>query len=164
MDNNKNNILDILNNYQPSGPDEKLKTAIFAESEHKTKGSSYVLRWLSTAAAIGILLSVSFYVYFSSKPVIETEKATTTIANNDTIEDIIKPKAEKEKLSLADIEDRIEKAGMAARELAIADIFAKDSGNREYAIKQYQSIIDTYPDFEQAEIAKNKLTTLQKGI
>ncbi len=164
MDNNENKILDILNNYQPTGPDEKLKNAIFAASSQSDKSRQLVFKWLSAAAVLGILLSVSFYIYLISKPIKEIATPPVVAVNSNNIENTIEISQESKILSLADIEYRIEKAGMAARALALADIFAAQPGNVDYAITQYKSIIETYPDFEQAEIAKNKLNTLQKGI
>jgi len=60
----------------------------------------------------------------------------------------------------AEIEIRVNHAALAAQMLAVADLFASQPGGKEYAVKRYNYLIDSFPTREESTQARLRLKTL----
>jgi predicted anti-sigma-YlaC factor YlaD len=65
-----------------------------------------------------------------------------------------------EELTAAEIEIRASRAALAAQMLAVADLFASQPGGKEYAVKRYNYLIDSFPGREESAQARLRLKTL----
>ncbi len=143
--NSDKNIEKLIEQFRPAGPGDELHDAIFGNVQQEVVRSKPILKWSAIAAGMMIAFMLAGYYLFGP---------TANQQTNVPIEEI----------SLATMERQIERAGQAAQLLAVADILAAQPGGQEYAIKQYQNLIEDYPEMEQVKEAKEKLFTLKKGV
>ena len=135
MNNNDKKIESILKRYQPLGPPTELKERIF-----HPKGKKWHRTWFAVAASILLAISGGLICWFLS----ELDNATSR---------------EKEP-TFAELEMEVNHAGIAAGMLAVADLFAQQSGGEEYARNRYLYLATTYPKKEVAALARLRLQSL----
>jgi hypothetical protein len=59
-----------------------------------------------------------------------------------------------------DIEIEVQRAGVAAQMLAVADMLAAQPGGQEYAEKRYNYVINSFAGMDESEQAKLRLQNL----
>lgn len=62
--------------------------------------------------------------------------------------------------TVAEIEIRVNQAALAAQMLAVADLFASQPDGKEYAVKRYNYLIDSFPTRQESVQARLRLKTL----
>ncbi len=60
----------------------------------------------------------------------------------------------------AELEIKVNHAALAAQMLAVGDLFASQPGGKEYAVKRYKYLIDSFPTREESVQARLRLKTL----
>lgn len=126
----------ILKRYRPLGPPTELKKRIFHPKE-----KIWNRTWLAVAASILVVLSGGLIWWVLPG----LDNAVNQI--------------EKE-LTFAELEMEVNHAGIAAGMLAVADLFAQQSGGEEYARNRYLYLATTYPKKEVAILARLRLQSL----
>jgi hypothetical protein len=59
-----------------------------------------------------------------------------------------------------EIEIEVQRAGVAAQMLAVADMLAAQPGGQEFAVKRYNYVIKSFPKMNESEQAKSRLQNL----
>ena len=166
MDNKENKIVEILSQYEPGGPRNGLRDAIFGESPEESRPNKGIRWFWRLSAAAAILIATGSAIYFGmNEQSVEIREPVAAMVKNDGAENTVyEDEVDIELPDMDEIEYRIKCSGLAARRLAYADMLSEGLGSKEEAIEQYKSVIDNYSEYDAAETAREKLISMQKGI